>query len=203
MDDREREREQQLVSAAIDGDKAAFGDLVDLLKRSVFGVCMSYLREEAEAMDLVQDTFLKAWTELGKFRRDTNFRAWVHRIARNGCIDRIRRQRVRRAGELDETISSDALEEGDLPSVGTFGRSSPFQQFARDELGARLQAAVDSLPEAHRLCVILCDVEGMSYQEIAETLNIPRGTVMSRLFYARKKLQLELHDYHPGAGGIP
>jgi RNA polymerase sigma-70 factor (ECF subfamily) len=203
VDDREREREQQLVSAALDGDKSAFGELVDRLKRSLFGVCMSYLRDEAEAMDQVQDTFLKAYTELSKFRRDTNFRAWVHRIARNGCIDRIRRQRVRRAGELDDQVSAESLEEGALPSVGTFGRSTPLQEMARNQLGARLQAAVDLLPEAHRMCVIMCDVEGMSYQEIAEALDIPKGTVMSRLFYARRKLQAELHDFRPTDGGMP
>jgi RNA polymerase sigma-70 factor (ECF subfamily) len=195
----DREHEQALVSAAIDGDKAAFGDLVDRMKRQVFGVCMAYLRNETEAMDQVQDTFLKAWTELARFRRDTNFRAWVNRIARNGCIDRIRRLKVRRAGELDDQVSADALEEGALPAVSSFGRASPMQEFGRQQLGLRLAEAVGHLPESHRMCVILCDVEGMSYQEIAETLGIPKGTVMSRLFYARRKLQAELEDYRQEA----
>ncbi len=195
----DRDHEQALVSAALDGDRAAFGELVDRLKRSVFCVCMAYLKQEAEAMDQVQDTFLKAFTELQTFRRDTNFRAWVHRIARNGCIDRIRRLKVRRAGELDDHLSVESLHEGSLPAVSTFGRSTPMHEVARQQLGRRLQAAVDTLPETHRQCVILCDVEGLSYQEIAETLGIPKGTVMSRLFYARRKLQEELADYREEA----
>jgi RNA polymerase sigma-70 factor (ECF subfamily) len=201
LDEQEREHDNALVSAALAGDRAAFGDLLDRCKRSVFGVCMALLRNEAEAMDALQDTFLKAWSELGKFQRDTNFRAWIHRIARNGCLDRLRRQKVRRAGELDEFVTADALAEGDLPSVGTFGRASPLALAHRSELGQRLQAALDVLPESHRACVILCDVEGLSYQEIADSLGIPRGTVMSRLFYARKKLQAELQDLAPHAAG--
>jgi RNA polymerase sigma-70 factor (ECF subfamily) len=197
LDAQDREHDNALVQAAQAGDRAAFGELVDRLKRSVHGVCMSILRNETEAMDAVQDTFLKVWTELARFQPETNFRAWVHRIARNGCLDRLRRQRVRRAGELNEFVTADALEEGDLPAVGTFGRASPLQEASRTQLGQRLAAALELLPESHRTCVVLCDVEGLSYQEIADTMGIPRGTVMSRLFYARKRLQAELQDLAP------
>ncbi len=193
------EREQQLVSAALTGDKAAFGELVDRLKRPVFNLCMAHLRDEADAMDVVQDTFLKAYTKLELFRPDSNFRAWVYRIAANGCIDRIRRRRIRRASELDDHLSVEALEEGDLPAVGTWGRASPFTQQARSQLGERLGAALDTLPETMRQCVLLCDVHGYSYQEIAEEMGIPKGTVMSRLFYARRRLQEQLEDYREEA----
>lgn len=191
------ERELQLVSAALDGDKAAFGELVDRLKRPVFNICMAHVREEAEAMDLVQDTFLKAWTRLELFRRDSNFRAWIFRIAANACIDRLRRKKTRRAGELDEFVSAEDLDEGDLPAVGTYGRTSPLQAHAQAQLGAALEKALATLPDAMRQCVILCDVHGYSYQEIADELGIPKGTVMSRLFYARKRLQAELQDFRP------
>lgn len=188
-------REQQLVSAAMAGDRAAFGQLVEIYKRPIFHVSMTHLRDEAEAMDIVQDTFLKAWTRRELFQPDTNFRAWLFRIAVNGCIDRIRRKKIRRADEIDERTTSDDLSEGELPAVSTFGRASPLQEHARNELGARLQKALDTLPETMRQCVLLCDVHGYSYQEIAEEMGIPKGTVMSRLFYARKKLQVELADY--------
>lgn len=189
------EREQQLVTAALDGDRAAFGELVDLLKRPLFNLCMAHLRNEAEAMDLVQDTFLKAYTRMDLFRRDSNFRAWIYRIAANGCIDRIRRRRTRAADELDDRTSAENLDEGDLPAVATYGRASPLQEYGRAQLGERLEKALATLPESHRQCVILCDVHGYSYQEIADELGIPKGTVMSRLFYARKRLQVELADY--------
>lgn len=189
------DREQQLVSQALSGDRAAFGELVDLLKRPVFNLCMSHLRNEADAMDLVQDTFLKAYTRLELFRPDSNFRAWIFRIAANGCIDRIRRRRTRAADELDDRTSAENLDEGDLPAVATFGRASPLQEYGRSQLGQRLEKALDTLPDSHRQCVLLCDVHGYSYQEIADELGIPKGTVMSRLFYARKRLQAELVDY--------
>lgn len=188
-------REQQLVAAAMAGDRAAFGQLVEQYKRPVFNVCMTHLRDEAEAMDTVQDTFLKAWTRRELFAADTNFRAWLFRIAANGCIDRIRRRKVRRAEELDERVTSDQLAEGDLPSVSTFGRASPLAELARTQLGERLHKALETLPDNMRQCVLLCDVHGYSYQEIADELGIPKGTVMSRLFYARKKLQVELADF--------
>ncbi len=191
------EREQQLVTKALDGDRAAFGELVDLLKRPLFNLCMSHLRNEADAMDLVQDTFLKAYTRMELFRRDSNFRAWIYRIAANGCIDRIRRRRTRAADELDDRTSAEHLDEGDLPAVAMYGRASPLQEYGRTQLAARLENALATLPESHRQCVILCDVNGYSYQEIADELGIPKGTVMSRLFYARKRLQAELVDYRP------
>lgn len=198
-------REQQLVSeahdvqervrAAMAGDRKAFAKLVELYQRPIFHVCMTHLRDEAEAMDIVQDTFVKAWTRREQFQVDTNFRAWLFRIAANGCLDRIRRRKIRRADEIDERTTSDDLAEGDLPSVGTYGRASPLQEHARNQLGERLQKALDTLPDAMRQAVLLCDVHGYSYQEIADEMGIPKGTVMSRLFYARKKLQLELADF--------
>ncbi len=189
------EREQQLVSAALDGDRAALGELCDRIKRPLFNLCMSHLRNEAEAMDAVQDTFLKAFTRLDLFRRDSNFRAWVFRIGANVCIDRIRRRRTRAADELDDRMSAEQLAEGELPSVSSWGRASPLQEHARAQLAERLSRALDTLPETHRQCVLLADVHGYSYQEIADELGIPKGTVLSRMFYARKRLQVELADY--------
>lgn len=191
----QRGEEQSLVSAARRGDKSAFGELVDRLKRPVFTVCMQHVRNEADAMDLVQDTFLKAWTNLDSFKDGTNFRAWIYRIAANGAIDKLRRRKTRRADELDDRMSAEQLAEGDLPSVSTFGRASPFTEQARSQLGQRLLQALATLPDAMRECVMLCDVHGYSYQEIAEELGIPKGTVMSRLFYARKRLQEQLQDF--------
>ena len=183
------------IRAAMAGDRAAFAKLVELYQRPIFNVCMTHLREEAEAMDVVQDTFVKAWTRREQYQADTNFRAWLFRIAANGCIDRIRRRKIRRADEIDERTTSDDLAEGDLPSVSTYGRASPLQEHARNQLGERLQKALATLPETMRQCVLLCDVHGYSYQEIADEMGIPKGTVMSRLFYARKKLQVELADF--------
>ena len=189
------EREQQLVANFLLGDAKAFTELIDMLKSPIYNICIKHLRDDDDAKDVVQDTMIKVWTRRDSFRPDSNFRAWVYRIAANGCIDRIRRKKTRAAGELDDRISAESLAEGDLPSIGTFGRSTPLQETARLRLGDRLSKAIDTLPESHRQCVLLAEVEQLPYQEIAEILGIPKGTVMSRLFYARRKLQLELADY--------
>jgi RNA polymerase sigma-70 factor (ECF subfamily) len=193
------EHEQRLVSRAQRGDRAAFGQLVERYKRVVFAIGVNHLRNEDEAMDLVQDTFLKAFTKLDSFQADSNFKAWICRIAANGAIDRIRRNKTRRADELDERVGQHHLDEGKVPAIGAWGRTGPLEETELGALGRRLLAALDTLPETHRQCVLLCDVHGYSYQEIADELAIPRGTVMSRLFYARKKLQVLLEDYRDEA----
>lgn len=196
----EKERANELVEQARAGDRAAFGELVDGYKRLVFNICLSHLRNEDEAMDLVQDTFLKAFTKLDTFQEGSNFKAWVCRIAANGSIDRIRRKKTRRAGEInDRVLTTEGLAEGNTPSVSTFGRTSPLKNAELNRLGKALNKALETLPEAHRQCVLLCDVHGYSYAEISEQLGIPKGTVMSRLFYARKRLQGELAEFRDDA----
>lgn len=189
------EREQQLVAAFLAGDNLAFGELTRMLTTPLYHLCYKHVRDEDDAKDVVQETLIKVWTRKEQFRPDSNFRAWVYRIAANGCIDRIRRRKTRAASELDDRISADSLAESDLPAIGSYGRATPMQQTARQRLGERLAKAIDTLPESHRQCVILAEIEELPYQEIAEMLGIPKGTVMSRLFYARRKLQLELADY--------
>lgn len=193
------EHETELVTRSLEGDRDAFGQLVDRHKRVIFAIAMKHLRNEDEAMDLVQDTFLKAYTKLDSFTPDSNFKAWICRIAANASIDKIRRNKTRRADEIDERIGADDLSEGRVPAIGMWGRSDPLEQTELSRLGSQLTAALDTLPEAHRQCVLLCDVHGYSYQEIADELDIPKGTVMSRLFYARKKLQVLLEDYRDEA----
>jgi RNA polymerase sigma-70 factor, ECF subfamily len=191
--------EQDLITRALAGDRDAFGALVDQYKRIVFSIGLKHLRNEEEAMDLVQDTFLKAWTKLDSYQPDSNFKAWICRIAANGSIDRIRRNRTRRADEIDDRLGFDDIADSRVPAIGMWGRTNPLEDTERSALGQRLMAALDTLPEAHRQCVLLCDVHGYSYQEIAEEMQIPKGTVMSRLFYARKRLQLLLEDYREEA----
>ncbi len=197
--EKQRALERRLVARAVKGDRGAFGELVDLHKRTIFNICYAHLRTQDEAMDLVQDTFLKAFTKLDSFQPDSNFKAWICRIAANASIDRLRRKKTRRASELDDRIGTNSLAEGKLPAVSTFGRTSPLRETELAHMGRRLNEALATLPENMRQCVLLCDVHGYSYKEIAEELDIPKGTVMSRLFYARKRLQAELEEFREEA----
>ena len=194
-----RARARVLAARATAGDRDAFGELVDIHKRVIFNICFAHLRDRDEAMDLVQDTFLKAFTKLDSFQPDSNFKAWLCRIAANASIDRLRRKKTRRASELDDRIGTTSLAEGKLPALSTFGRTSPLRETELAHMGRRLNEALATLPENMRQCVLLCDVHGYSYQEIAAQLEIPKGTVMSRLFYARKRLQEELEEFREEA----
>ncbi len=193
------DREQDLIEAARQGDRDAFGALVDMHKQTIFHVCLSHVRNEDEAMDLVQDTFLKAFTRLETFRPGSNFRAWMCRIAANGSIDKLRRRKTWRSTEIDDRLDASTFNEGRAPAVSSWGRTTPMEEASQNELGQRLMAALDELPESMRQCVLLCDVQGYSYAEIAEELDIPKGTVMSRLFYARKRLQEMLQEFREEA----
>jgi len=198
----QRARENRLAARAVKGDRGAFGELVDLHKRTIFNICYAHLRNSDEAMDLVQDTFLKAFTKLETFQPDSNFKAWLCRIAANASIDRLRRKKTRRASELDDRIAPGALAEGKLPAVSTFGRTSPLRETELAHMGRKLREALDTLPDNMRQCVLLCDVHGYSYKEIAAKLDIPKGTVMSRLFYARKRLQAQLEEFREEATSV-
>lgn len=132
------------------------------------------------AEDAAQEAFVRAWTHLPGYRPRSPFRNWVYRIATNAALDILRRER--------ETVDVDLLP---LPSADR----GPEAVVEGEERGARVRAAVLALPPASRAVLVLREYEGLSYQEIADTLDIPIGTVMSRLNYARKKMQEVLRDY--------
>ena len=170
--------ESQLVARSQEGDKEAFGELVRRYQRLVVGIAYRMSGDASLAEDAAQDAFLRAWRQLSRFqyRGRGSFRAWLCRIVTNITTDRLRRARP--------MVSLDALS---LP-----GGPGPDETYLRNEEAQRVREAVLRLPEASRAALILREYEGLSYREIAEALNIPLGTVMSRLNYARKKLRQEL-----------
>ncbi|MCP4166791.1 MAG: sigma-70 family RNA polymerase sigma factor [Chloroflexi bacterium] len=170
--------EQHLLSEAQKGDKTAFGLIVETYHRLVVSVAFRICGDVQIAEDVAQDTFMKAWQQLPNFQpeRSTSFRAWLCRIAHNRSIDLLRQNRPET--ELDPR----------LPAQIT----RPDRQVERDETATEVQAAILRLPETSRTALILREYEGLSYAEIADTLEIPIGTVMSRLYNARKRLTKEL-----------
>lgn len=181
--------EQALLDQVRRGDGSAYQRVVRRYQARLFSVARGILRDGDEASDVVQETFLRAYLRLETFHEGSQLYTWLYRIAVNLCLDKIRRRRREVAALYDARL--------DHADVG-LGRPelSPFEHRAGKELSQRLLAALDELPPAHRAVIVLREVEGLSYAEIARAVSCPVGTVMSRLFHARRKLQLALADRH-------
>lgn len=193
----ERARDAELVDKARKGDAAAFKRLVELHQGRLFAVAYGMLRDRDDAMDVVQDAFIKAHKKLAEFEGNAAFSTWLYRICVNLCIDKKRADARRRKVDLDDalaTVSDDSLY-AESEIGGRLSGSNPLKNTSDVELGRELGRALAGLSEDHRAILLLREVEGMSYEEIADTLHIPRGTVMSRLFHARKNMQRLLRPF--------
>ena len=183
----ERPVEAPLVRQAVRGDRAAFARLVDLHQRAVFGLCLRLLQEREEARDAAQETFVRAWGALATYDPSNPFAPWLLRIARNHCIDLVRRRLPSgRRVELDAPRASDR----EQPSELADGAARPAdEQLAEAQQASAVGAAVAALPRNYREVIHLFHVEHMSYKEIAATMEVPIGTVMTWLHRARARLR--------------
>ncbi len=174
------EDELQWIARAQRGDRQAFCKLVYRYREGVIDVVYRMCGDANLAEDAAQEAFIRAWQHLPRYRPRSSFRNWLYRIATNVALDVLRRER--------ETTDID-----DVPlAASTIG---PEAAIERDERAERVRQAVLALPPASRVVLILREYEGLSYREIAETLDIPIGTVMSRLNYARAQLRAALRVY--------
>jgi RNA polymerase sigma-70 factor (ECF subfamily) len=192
---RERSRDDALIQRVRDGDGGAFQELVALHQGRLFSVAFGMLRDRDDAMDVVQDVFLKVYRKLGDFEGNSAFSTWLHRIAVNLCIDRKRAMARRRQTGID-SLAEQNFEDDPLYAEADYAPRlsghNPLRNVSDKELGRQISQALATLSDEHRAIVLLREVEGMSYEELAVVLEIPRGTVMSRLFHARKNLQRAL-----------
>ena len=179
----------ELVDRARQGDREAFRVLVERYQRKVAALALGMLRNREDALDVVQDTFTKAYQSLDKFKGDSSFYTWIYRIGVNLCIDHQRRESryVQMGGEAD-----DAGDDVAPPSAEDLERDEPFEIARSTEIGSRLLEAINELTPEHRAVILLREVDGLSYEEISQVLDCPKGTVMSRLHYARRQLQTRL-----------
>lgn len=166
--------DQDLVRLVKEGDKGAFGKLASRHYELVYAVAFGILGNREEALDVTQEVFMKAFLEIQKFQGNSKFKTWLYRISVNAAIDVSRRKRP------TEPIE----EKTDLQTR----EPSPREQAGRGEIQGLVQKGLDLLSPEHRAVLVLREWHELSYDEIAETLQIEVGTVMSRLFYARKKL---------------
>lgn len=181
----------ELVAAAAQGDAVAYRGLVERYQTRIYSVCYGMMRNSEDARDCAQEAFVKAYRNLDKFRYGSSFYHWLCRIAVNVSIDLLRRKKVRRAEEFDEGY---AARESGGGYYYQHHRDDPGKELERKGLHARLYAALDTLPPEQRQVLILREMDGLAYKEIADVMGIPEGTVMSRLFYARKKMQALLKE---------
>jgi RNA polymerase sigma-70 factor (ECF subfamily) len=206
---REAEEDRVLIERAQAGDMSAFRRLVERHQRRAFAVAFALVRDENDARELVQDAFLRAFKNLPTFQGGSSFFTWLYRIVTNLGIDLIRKPGRRQTSDLEENRLD--LEDGvdlDLPFVSRLDGGDPADVVRRREIGARVQVALDALPSYHRAVIVMREIDGLSYEEMAKVMDVSKGTIMSRLFHARQKLQRALADCyeeqigaHPSAEG--
>ncbi|MBI4523855.1 MAG: sigma-70 family RNA polymerase sigma factor [Deltaproteobacteria bacterium] len=177
----------ELVQKSQAGELSAFQELTGRYYQKVYMVVLGILSHRDDAMEIAQETFLRAYKNVKDFRGGSSFYTWLYRIAVNLAIDLQRRQK-RSSTELRENM--DELLEGEGRPV-----RDPLREFEDKELQKKLLSAIDDLSPDHRAVIVLRAIEGLSYKDISAILGCSEGTVMSRLHYARKKLQEKLSEY--------
>ena len=183
---------------------AAFRQLVERHQRRAFAIALSLVRDENDARELVQDAFLRVYRSIGTFQGGSSFFTWLYRIITNLSIDLIRKP-GRQLAELDDArLDTEEAKESDFPLVSRIDGADPADVVRRREIGARVQSALDALPSYHRGVIVMREIEGLSYEEMATAMGVSKGTIMSRLFHARQKLQKALADcYAEQVGPTP
>lgn len=177
-----------LIQRAQAGDARAFRELVERHQRRAFAIALGLVRDEQDAREIVQEAFVRVFRGLDGFNGSSSFFTWLYRIVKNLAIDLLRRA-SRRETELEEQRDGELWE----PLYGDLGLD-PSDELTRRRLAERIGKALDALPPYHRGVILMREVEGMSYEEMAEAMGISKGTIMSRLYHARRKLQRALRD---------
>ncbi|MGY8672662.1 MAG: RNA polymerase sigma factor [Verrucomicrobiia bacterium] len=176
--------DKQLVAASQDGGMEAFEELIFRHRDKIYARAYSMMRNEDEALDLSQEAWIKAWQRLKQFHGDSSFATWMTRIVINLCLDQIRRQKRKRAESIEKLDEELGGVERQMPVVIV----NPTAGMELSELRQRIDQAMVKLSDAHRTVLILHEFEELEYKQIAKVMGCSIGTVMSRLFYARRRM---------------
>jgi len=177
-----REQEREIIAQVLSGDTNAFELLVIENQKNVYNLALRITRDEQQAFDITQETFLKAYTALKSFRGDSSFSAWLYRLTSNICIDYLRREKRQKTVSI--TYIDGEGEELEIPDL----RNHPETELERCELREAIEKGLLQLSEDHRKILVLRDIHGLSYAEISKVLDLEVGTVKSRLARARMNL---------------
>ena len=186
--------EELLIKRAAEGDREAFGELVRLYERLVYNTVKARVGNETDALDISQDTFIKIWRSVGKYRGDCRFATWVYRICVNTCIDFLRHSKFT-VTEAYPTYTDKDGDENYAELADESTTSDPQRAAERNETSVMVRRAISMLPNEQREVIILRDLEGYSYDDISDMLGLEIGTVKSRINRARLKLRELLADY--------
>lgn len=185
-----KEEDIQLVARARTGDERAFKALLEKYQRPVFTICLRMVRNRDEATDLAQESFIKVFASLDRYNPAFAFSSWLFKITSNLCIDHLRKRRIHTLA-MDEPVES---EKGEFTRQYESPDPTPDETFSRNEKMQKLDAGIAALPEHYRIMLVLRHQEDMSYEEIAESLSIPLGTVKARIHRAREMLRAILEE---------
>ena len=180
--------DRELVEAARGGDREAFRTLFERYNRRAYSLAVGIVRQPDDALDVVQDAFIKAHKHLDRFEGTSSFYTWLYRIIMNLAIDLLRKRK--RVTELNEDSDETT---GLLPQL--LG-GNPGRALMDKEIRARIDAALSGLSDNHRAVLVMRELEGLSYEEMAKAMGCSKGTIMSRLFHARKNMQRQLADLY-------
>ena len=183
--------DDQLVARTLNGDVGAFNDLVVRWETSLYGFVVRYLGDSEEARDVCQEAFLKAYTNLDRFRGQAKFSSWLYQIALNQCRTQFRRKKSR------PTVSLDADEQMGHLQLVPVNTDAPDSSAIKSQHAGELQAALAALPEDQRTAIILKEYHGLKFREIAEVLETPESTVKSRLYHGLESLAKSLGHLKP------
>lgn len=189
--------DDELVALARKKDYAAFEELLNRYEDKVYRLAFRFVRNDSDAKEILQDTFLSIWRKLDTFKGDSQFSSWLYRVAANAALMRLRAQRRHPEISTDELPSGflDQYQHADLPPAGENWARRPDEHLQSDELRRHIQAATDALPEIYRTIFLVRDVEGLSTEETAELLDISVPTVKTRLHRARMALREAISAY--------
>ena len=198
--------ESEIIARAKAGDHEAFRVLVERYQGRAYRLALRIMGDEELAQDVVQEAFLKAYGSLGRFEGRSKFYTWLYRLVFNLCIDTKRRDRSLGQVEWSEEQALDVAPEAAAAGIGDPGGATPSRELERKELRELMTRAIEALPEDARRTLVLREIDGLSYAEIAQSLGVPKGTVMSRLHYARRRVRAALVeagavDLAPTGGG--
>src|SRR5258706_1814805 len=182
--------DQTLVRAAQKGDTAPFEELVARHRDKIYARAFSMMRNEEEAIDLSQEAWVKGWQRLNQFQGESSFGTWMTRIVINLCLDQLRKHKRQRTESIEAMDEESGGVERHMPVITI----NPTAGLERNELRQRIDKALSQLSYEHRTALVLHEFEEMGYQEVAKTMGCSIGTVMSRLFYARRKMAALLND---------